>query len=251
MKITSVNNELVKETAKLLQRKYREESGLFILEGEKCIDEAVSSGIEIIRIFAEEGFKGFEGFKNIEIIETTSSVLKKISSTSSAPKCAGVGKQRKAEWKKDFKKVVLLENIKDAGNLGTILRTSTAFGVDAVILYGDTVDLYNPKCVRSSVGNLWKVPVFEVKEFNELKKMCENLTPVGTLPKSDKTVWLKDFVSPEKVLIMFGAESTGLSEDLKKYAEQNITIEMTGDVESLNLSIAVGVILYQGFGNYW
>ena len=81
--------------------------------------------------------------------------------------------------------------------------------------------------------------------------MCENLTPVGTLPKSDKTVWLKDFVSPEKVLIMFGAESTGLSEDLKKYAEQNITIEMTGDVESLNLSISVGVILYQGFGNYW
>ena len=244
MKITSVNNELVKETAKLLQRKYREETGLFLLEGEKCIEEAIFSGIEIVRIYAEEGFTKF---KNYETIETTPDILKKISSTSSAPKCVGIAKQRKADWNNNFKKIILLEDIKDAGNLGTIIRTSVAFGIDAIILFGDTVDLYNPKCVRSSVGNLWKVPIFTLKEFEQLKNMCRDFVPIGTLPKSDKTIWLKDFIPPEKFVIMFGTESTGLSENLKNYAAKNITIEMSQKVESLNLSISVGVILYKVF----
>lgn len=242
MKITSVNNELVKETSKLLQKKYREESGLFLLEGEKCIEEAISSGIKLVRIFAEEGY---EKFKNYETIQTTSVVLGKISSTVNAPKCVAVAEQMSAKWDKKFKKVLLLENIKDAGNLGTILRTSAAFGVDAVVLYGDTVDLYNPKTVRSSVGNLWKVPVFEVKDFGTLNNMCKEFTPVGTLPKSGETVWLEDFIPPEKFLVMFGAESTGLSEELKNYAKINVTIEMSQKVESLNLSISVGVFLYK------
>ena len=247
MKITSVNNDLVKETVKLQQRKYREESGLFLLEGEKCIEEAIDSGIEIERIFVEEGYAKFE---HSELIETTEAVLSKISTTTSAPKCVAVAKQLKNKWSKDFKRVVLLEDIKDAGNLGTILRTSCAFGVDAVILYGDTVDLYNPKCVRASVGNLWKVPVFNIKDFGELKKLCADFMPVSTLPKSDNTVYLQEFSSDRKLLVMFGTESCGLSEELKTYAKNEglaLTVEMSDKVESLNLSISVGVILYRLF----
>ena len=138
MKITSVNNDIVKETAKLQQRKYRNESGLFLLEGDKSIEEAISSGIEIIRLFVLENYNKFSA---IERYETTEAVLNKISTTVTAPKAIGVAKQKIYEWSDNFKKVVLLENIKDAGNLGTILRTSCSFGVDAVILYGDTVDL--------------------------------------------------------------------------------------------------------------
>ena len=242
MKITSVNNDLVKETAKLQQRKYRDESGLFLLEGDKCIEEAIESGIKIEHLFVLEGYDAFEG---IEKIETTEAVLSKISTTSSAPKAVAVGVQKEQKWSNEFKKVVLLEDIKDAGNLGTILRTSAAFGVDAVILYGDTVDLYNPKCVRSSVGNLWKVPVFEVNDFDWLKDNFSDFERIATLPKSDKTVWLKDYVSASKTLIMFGTESTGLSKELKSFATKNVTIEMSEKVESLNLSISVGVMLYK------
>ena len=137
-KITSVNNDIVKETVKLQQRKYRDESGLFLLEGEKCIEEALEFGIKLKHIFVLDGL---DKFQTPERIETTEAVLSKISSTSSAPKCVAVGYQVKREWQKSFKHAVLLEDIKDAGNLGTILRTSCAFGVDAVILYGDTVDL--------------------------------------------------------------------------------------------------------------
>ena len=242
MKITSVNNELVKETAKLLQKKYREETGLFLLEGDKCIEEAISSGVEIVRIFVEEGSTCFS---LPQTIETTEPVLSKISSTSTAPKCVAVAKQLKQDWSSDFHKVLLLEDIKDAGNLGTILRTASAFDMDAVILYGDTVDLYNPKCVRSSVGNLWKVPVFCTSDINWLENIFSDYERVATLPKSENTVWLNDFAPKNKSLIMFGSEATGLSSELKDFANKNVTIEMSDKVESLNLSISVGIILYK------
>lgn len=237
MKITSVNNELVKETAKLLQRKYRKEN--FLLEGIKCIEEAIEYGLEIEHLFVLEGSAEFSDFKNQ--IETTEAVLSKISSTDSAPKAVAVAKKPARKWSDDYKKVVLLEDIKDAGNLGTILRTACAFNIDAIVLYGDTVDLYNPKCVRSSVGNLWKIPVFEMNDlsiFNDYER-------VATLPKSDNTIWLKDYIPQEKVLVMFGTESSGLSQKLKDFATKNITIEMSDKVESLNLSISAGIILYK------
>ena len=129
--------------------------------------------------------------------------MSKISTSTTPPKVVAVAKQPSLIWNNDYKKVVLLEDIKDAGNLGTILRTSAAFGVDAVILYGDTVDLYNPKCVRSSVGNLWKVPVFEIKDVDLLKNTFSDFERVATLPKSDNSVWLKDYKAQEKVLLMF------------------------------------------------
>lgn len=236
MKITSVNNDLVKEAAKLQQRKYRDESGLFLLEGKKCIEEAIESGLEIVHVFALEGY-----LEGIDFIETTEAVLSKISTTTTPPKAVAVAKQIKREWSDCYKKVVLLEDIKDAGNLGTILRTACAFNIDTVILYGDTVDLYNPKCVRSSVGNLWKVPVFNMNDIS----VFEDYERVATLPKSDNTVWLNDYNPAEKCLIMFGTESSGLSDKLKNAATKNVTIEMSEQVESLNLSISAGVIMYK------
>ena len=241
MKITSVSNELVKETAKLLQRKYRKD--LFLLEGTKCIEEAIASGLEITNLFVLEGSKEFSDYENR--IETTEAILSKISSTETAPKAVAVAKKLKPEWSNEFKKVVLLEDIKDAGNLGTILRTACAFDFDAVVLYGDTVDLYNPKCVRSSVGNLWKIPVFEMKDLSVFDKFER----IATLPKSENTIWLKDYKPQEKVVIMFGTEATGLSDELKNAATKNVTIEMSEKVESLNLSISAGVILYHIFKN--
>lgn len=237
MKITSVNNELVKETAKLLQRKYRKEN--FLLEGIKCIEEAIEYGLKIEHLFVLEGSAEFSDFENR--IETTEAVLSKISSTDSAPKAVAAAKKPAKKWSDEYKKVVLLEDIKDAGNLGTILRTACAFNIDAIVLYGDTVDLYNPKCVRSSVGNLWKIPVFEMNDlsiFNDYER-------IATLPKSDNTIWLKDYIPQEKVLVMFGTESSGLSQKLKDFATKNVTIEMSDKVESLNLSISAGIILYK------
>ncbi len=245
MKITSVNNDLIKNTTKLQQRKYRDEEGLFLLEGAKCIDEAIKSGIELKYLFVEEGLDLFSEYERIEV---TTSILAKISTTTTPPKTVAVGKQIRSTWNKNFKRIILLEDIKDYGNLGTIIRTSCAFDIDAIILYGDTVDIYNPKCVRASVGNLWKMPIFSIKTFEELKNLCNNYTPIATLPKNKNSIWLKDFKTPDKYIIMFGTESSGLSDNLIELAKTQgklLTIEMSKNVESLNLSISAGVILYK------
>lgn len=244
MEITSLNNEIVKETVKLQQKKYRDEKKLFLIEGFKAIEEAFSAKLDIEKVFVlKEKFAKYSFLKN-KVIFTTEPVLKKISTTDSAPEAVAVAKQKLYTINdiKDAKKVVLLENIKDLGNLGTILRTAKAFSQDAIVLYGETVDLYNPKCVRSAVGNLWKIPVVQIKDFQTLKKQFDSYNKVATLPKGQG---LKEFKIKQPYLIMFGSEADGLNQELIDFSTQKLTIEMNSEVESLNLSISVGVILHK------
>ncbi len=287
IEITSVNNELVKEVVKLQQKKYRDETKKFLLEGFKPIQEAFLAGIEIEQVFVlkekaekyaflqktmkpandvalnliqgrtserpcdpESSSGRREGSvlnSKLEFILTTEPVLKKISTTDSAPDAVAVARQKffTIDDIKSAKKITLLENIKDLGNLGTILRTAKAFSQDAVILFGDTVDLYNPKCVRSAVGNLWKIPVVNIKDFQTLETEFEGFERIATLPKSNDSKFLKDFKINAPYLIMFGAEAEGLSGDLIDFATKKVTIEMDSTVESLNLSVSVGVVLYK------
>ena len=244
MNITSVNNEMIKETAKLLKGKYREETGLFLIEGEKSLKEAILAGLEIKHIFVENGYLEFS---ETNVIETTEAVLSKISDTKSAPKVVAVAKQpiTNSSNLKNAKRIVLLENIKDAGNLGTILRTAVAFNIDGIILFGETVDLYNPKTVRSAVGNLWKIPVIKIDKLEVLKNQFSDFEKVATLPKNDEVIALNDFYPKEKTLIMFGSEADGLSSELINLADTRLTIEMNKAVESLNLSVSVALIMYK------
>jgi TrmH family RNA methyltransferase len=172
--------------------------------------------------------------------------LKKISTTDTPPEVVGVAFQPKNDMEKlkTSNKVVLLENISDAGNLGTIIRTASAFNIESIILYGKTVDLYNPKCVRSAVGNLWKTNIVNIDKVEVLDKYFKDYERVATLPKSDNTVWFREWKPQEKTLLMFGSEADGLSEELIQYSNKRVTIEMTQSVESLNLSVSAGVFMY-------
>lgn len=247
MEITSVNNDLVKEVVKLQEKKHRDETKKFLLEGYKAVEEAISSNIKLDKIFLKKDSK--HKFDEKNVIYVSEQVLKKISTTTTAPEIVAVGIQRtyNLDILKDAKKVALFENINDLGNLGTILRTSTAVDIDAIILFGDTVDIYNPKCVRASVGNLWKTPVFNIKDITVLEKYFKNFDRIATLPKTIDTVNLKDYQTKEKTLVMFGAESSGLTEELINFATTKMTIDMKNNVESLNLSISAGIVLYKLF----
>ncbi len=245
MKITSTNNDLVKETAKLQQKKYRIEK--FLLEGFKSVKEAFDAGLNIDYVFVlEEKAENYNFIKD-KLILTNEPVLKKISTTDSAPEVVAVAYKKIYDLSilKNAQKVVLLENIKDAGNLGTILRTSAAFGVDAVVLYGESVDLYNPKCVRSSVGNLWKIPVFQIDNFDEIKNSFEKFHTIATLPLAKSK--LINYKVKYPCLVMFGSEAEGLSKKLIDFAQDSVKIEMVNDVESLNLSVSCAVALYKLF----
>jgi len=245
MEITSVNNDLVKEVVKLQQKKHRDETKKFLLEGYKAVEEAISSKIKLDKILLKKGAK--HNFDEKNVIYVSEQVLKKISTTTTAPEIVAVGFQRtyNLDILKDAKKVALFENINDLGNLGTILRTSTAVDIDAVVLFGDTVDIYNPKCVRASVGNLWKIPVVYIDDFSDLSKEFETFERVATLPRAKD--YLKNFNVKEPMLVMFGSEANGLSEDLIKISTNSVKIEMAKTVESLNLATSVSVILYELF----
>lgn len=246
--ITSVNNDLVKETVKFQQKKYRDKENKFLLEGFKSIEEAFNAGIEIEYAFVLKEKAEQYKFLGEKVILTSEPVLKKISTTDSAPDAVAVGVKKHYDNSilNSAKKVVLLENIKDLGNLGTILRTSTAFGADAVVLFGsECADLYNPKCVRSSVGNLWKIPVLYIRDIHELEKYFSDFQRIATLPRAEK--YLKDFKCNDKCLIMFGSEADGLSDELVNFSTDSVKIEMASSVESLNLSISCAVVLYKLF----
>lgn len=251
MIITSVNNDLIKETVKFQQKKYRDKENKFLLEGFKCVEESINAGLDIDYIFVSENKKNiidkYHKLKN-KIIVVTEPVLKKISTTDSAPEIVAVANKRTYQLKdlKSSKKLVLLENIKDLGNLGTIIRTAKAFNTEGIILYGkECADIYNPKCVRATVGNLWKIPFVYSDNLDEIKREFKNFERVATLPRAKNT--LKNFSINSPVIIMFGSEADGLSNELTDFSTKSVKIEMSEDVESLNLSISCAIVLYKLF----
>lgn len=181
------------------------------------------------------------------MIEASEPVLKKISTTDSTPEAVAIGIQKIFDIKdlKNVQKVVLLENIKDSGNLGTILRSAVAFGADAVVLFGDCVDIYNPKTVRASVGNLWKLPIVQIKDIETFNKTFKNFNKIATLPRSKNL--LKNYKINLPAVVMFGSEADGLTDELIKLSDDSVKIEMSPMVESLNLATSVSVILYELF----
>lgn len=247
MEITSVNNDLVKNTVKLQQKKYRNIEKKFLLEGFKAIKEAFDSGIILEHVFVDKNkIKEYEFCKDI-LIEASEPVLKKISTTDSTPEAVAIGVQKIFDIKdlKNVQKVVLLEDIKDSGNLGTILRSAVAFGVDAVVLFGDCVDIYNPKTVRASVGNLWKLPIVQIKDVETFNKIFKDFNKIATLPRSKNL--LKTYNINLPAVVMFGSEADGLTDELIKLSNDSVKIEMSPKVESLNLATSVSVILYELF----
>lgn len=241
MKITSTNNDLIKEIVKLKNKK----TDRFLIEGQKAIQEAYNANIKIEYLFVLEGKEDLYDFCKIEKITASEHVLKKISTTDSAPTAVAVGYKKKLDNSplKNKKTVALFENIKDAGNLGTIIRSAAAFGINDIVLYGNTVDEYNPKCIRSCAGNFWKVNIYHIKDFSELSELFANFERIATLPHGKN----KLNNNSKNKLIMFGSEAEGLSDELKKFASEILTLETNNKVESLNLSVSAGIVFYKFF----
>ena len=237
-KITSTTNDTVKKASSLSYKKFREETGLFIAEGEKAIKGLFETGFELVEIFTKT-----ETIINCnKTYLVNDAILSKISTTKTPCEIIGVFKQKKYKLS-DFlnkKKILLLENIKDAGNLGTILRACKAFEIEGVLLLGDTIDLYNPKVIRASVG-CFDLPVINI-DYNDLSKFKH--TFYSTELHEDSTP-LKKVEFQEPCIIAFGSEANGLTKEFLKNKMINIKIETSNNVESLNLASAVSICLYK------
>ena len=244
------NNELIKSVAKLSQKKFRDETGLFLLEGEKAISEAIFAGLRIKDIFINKtNEKLLSKYSQANITLVNDKILDKITDAKTAPDIIATAYKFENDLNKipqNNSTILLLENIKDAGNLGTAIRTASAFNIDGIILLGDTVDVFSPKVVRSSVGYLWKTPIFKTDKFDLIKKHLKNHTFFAT--SVDKNLPLKNLKEANiksPAVIMFGSEAFGLSENIVQQSDVYVTIPIKGDIESLNLSISIGIVLYE------
>ena len=217
-----------------------------MLEGEKPVEEAFKAGIDIQTVFVKEENAGKFSYLKEKIKTVNDAVIKKLSTTDSPPEIAAVGRQvwSSIEEIKNQHKIVLLENIKDAGNLGTIIRSAAAFKMDAIVLCGDCIDLYNPKVVRSTAGNLFKLPVAKTDSIKQLSDHAGNRTYIATVVNNDGAVPPEklDFTKP--FVLMLGSEANGLTKEAVKISDIQTTIKISSKVESLNLSIAASVLFY-------
>lgn len=239
MLITSVNNEHIKELSKLKEKKYRDKLGLFLIEGEHLINEALREDL-ITEIFALENTNYNYNYNNITYV--TENVMKKLSSTDSIPKVIGVSKKRKEDVIGD--RILILEDIQDPGNLGTIIRSSVAFNIDTLILSPKTVDLYNSKVIRSTEGMIFHLNII-VRNLEsiikELKK--DNYLILGT--NVNNGINIKDINIPNKYALVIGNEGKGMSSEISTLCDKNIYIKMNERVESLNASVAASILLYE------
>ena len=230
--IESVNNEKIKYYAKLNQKKYRDEAKLFIVEGEHLVEEAKKRNLVEV-IYSLEA--------RDDAVQVSESVMAKLSGLNTIPRVLAIVKM--PETKEIDGNVLLLDNIQDPGNLGTIIRSAVAFGVNTIVASKNTVDFYNLKTIRSSEGMLFNVNL--IKE--DLEEIIEKI-------KSEYYIYNTNVVNGtniEKVKInkpfalIMGNEGAGVSGDIQKLANENIYIPMKESCESLNVAMATSIILYE------
>lgn len=242
--INELSNNEIKEIIKLHQKKYRDEKSLFLAEGEKALEEFLNSDTEICKIIAINGYKPPKN--DIKITYTAENVMKKISTTSTPCDVLTIAKKKNYDIKNfvKLKRIALLDSINDPGNLGTIIRSAAAFGIDGIILFGNCTDLYSSKVIRSTAGNFFKIPIINIRNIEELKKYFQNYSFIATTLSKENNISISDCNKEEKFIVMFGSEAKGLCSELINITDKNIKLEMDNNVESVNLSVCASIIFY-------
>jgi TrmH family RNA methyltransferase len=230
MIITSVNNQLIKDTTKLHQKKHRDSTGLFLIEGYHLYEEAEKVG-NIRTVFTTD-----EAITGDKVIYVTDIILEKLTQTKSPQKILTVCEKIKANDLTD--KVLICEKIQDPGNLGTLMRSALAFGFNTIIL-SNTVDIYNDKVLRGTQGAIFKLNIIEMNTTDFIDKNPEYKV-YGT---SLNGTLLRDIKTSDKLALVLGNEGSGISDEILKKTDENITINIV-EVESLNVGVAGSIIMH-------
>ena len=230
MKIDSLSNTKVKNWNKLKEKKYRDETGLFLVEGDHLIKEALKKQIVVSTIGLNETYD----------YTVNPEILKKLSSQKSGTKEIAIVKKIE-EKKVDGDKILILDNIQDPGNLGTIIRSAVAFNISTIILSDDCVDLYNDKVIRSSEGMIFNINIVRKKLIEIIPKIKENGYTVYATTVNGKGYFEND----SKIALVIGNEGNGIKEDILNLCDKNITIKMNKECESLNAGVAASILMYE------
>ena len=250
--IESKENNFFKSIKKLKERRFRQKEGKFILEGFRLIEEAAKANMEIEYIILSQGNE--EKLHNSSLKEVinedkiyvfSSSLFLQISSTEHPQGVIAVVKNKKMTIDLDCGFFLVCDKVQDPGNLGTIIRTGHAAGVDGIILTKGTVDIYNDKTIRSTMGSIFYVPIFyDDVDFSIIKKLKDNGVALVTTSLEESKNFFEENLKG-KIMLAVGNEGNGISNELFELASKKVKIPMPGGAESLNVAIATSIILFE------
>lgn len=239
MVITSLSNPRIKDIIKLKEKKYRDLTNTFLVETEHLVSEAYKSKLLKTIILLD---KTVNPYPDIDTIYVSSEVMKKISSLESISNIVGI--VNKKEEEASGNKILILDNIQDPGNLGTIIRSSVAFDIDTIVLSKNSVDLYNSKVLRSTQGMIFHKNII-VKDINKyIKELKETGYYIyGTRVNGGNDI--KKISIPPRFALVVGNEGNGISEEILSLCDEYLYIKMNNNCESLNVSVATSILLYE------
>lgn len=240
MLITSKDNSKIKEVRKLMNKKYSNEMGLFVIDGENLVEEALKNDL-LVSLFVLEGVNVDYDF---EYYTVTSDVMKSLTDMKSVPRLIGVSKYISS--KPLGNKILLLDDIQDPGNAGTIIRNACAFGVDTVVFSKNSVNPYNEKVLRSTGGMIFNINII-ISDLESviLELKDKDIELIGTSLHTD--IYLENFEKTDKFAIIFGNEGNGVKRELLDKCDKLIKIRMNEACESLNVGVSTGIVLYHMF----
>ena len=255
--ITSLNNKWIKTVSQLRLKKYRDKNNLFIMEGIRLVEEAVKLKYSEVVCFISENVTEKKRIQNLikngnllkwKILFVSEKVMNKLSGTKHTQGIVAIVKKRCINLGtlkyKNNERYVFLDEVQDPGNVGTIIRTAAATGMDAVILSKGCADPYSEKAIRSSMGSIFRIPVVTDVSTDELIKWKNetNIFFVGT-SLQDAEPYTQISLSG-CCMFIFGNEGNGVSQKILNISDKKIYIPLKSNVESLNVSIATAVILF-------
>ena len=235
MIIESVSNSKYKLINKLSSKKYRDKENLFIVESRKLVDEAINSSANIDFIFLRDGVDFPTSYETIVFSEK---LFNKLSGFKNPD---GIGAVVKKPTKREISsdRIVLLDRINDPGNMGTIIRSAEAFGFDDIILTRECVDIFNEKCLRASMGSVFRQNIIRV-DLDYIKNLKESYSIISA---DMQGVDIRKFIPSDKLILAIGNEANGLSKEIRDITDHFVKIHMKGQIESLNAAIASSIIM--------
>ncbi|MGF7046219.1 TrmH family RNA methyltransferase [Paenibacillus sp. DS2015] len=253
MVITSPHNARVKEWAQLLEKKHRDKTNKYLIEGAHLVHEALKSkaDIECIAYDVDKGIPselmGIDS-GDMDWIGVSEAVIVKCTDTVTPQPVFAIIRKQSAEFSKllevEHSLVIVLDGIQDPGNVGTIIRSADAAGADGVILGRGCADLYNPKTIRSTMGSLFHMPVIEGDLLDILPQAKQGgARVVSTSLQASSTCYEYDFANTSWILV--GNEAKGVSASVQKLVDDTLIIPMRGQAESLNVGMASSVLLFE------
>lgn len=255
--ITSKDNEKIKYTKSLLKTKGRNKESKFIIEGYRILTLAIECNADLDYVFINEDFENKEEHidflhklkeNNIKVYKTNNKIFNELIDTENTQGILGIVKFKKRMLEEnlsdDSRFVLILDRIQDPGNMGTIIRTADAAGVDTIIVLKGSVDIYNPKVIRSTMGSIFDMNIINATQEETLRLLkLKNFDIVSSYLDTDN--YYNETEYNYKVALVIGNEANGINDELISKSDVLVKIPIYGKAESLNAAISSAILMYE------